>query len=327
MTELILEEIVQRLKSPIWEHRFLAIKKFSTPAAKIEFEALSSAKQTEIRKLLIGALDDEQSQVRMQAASALGNIGSKEAVDPLITALADPNDWVRVQVAEAIGKLGNPFTAQILAQHLETESDSHVRATLVKALGKIGDEKIAPLLAVYLEDKDSRVRANCVEAMTQLRTSTGNLKSAFLKLADDPSNRVRANVAVALLSFGEEKGREILAKMLVSKDEYCRASAAYAYGEIGQAEDRPSIIRLLADDSLMVRKNAIKALVKHGVKAIPELFNALKEGDPMIKIGALEALGEIKDPSARQPVIALLEDESGEVRSKAEEVLDLLDGF
>ncbi len=327
MLEQISEEIIKRLKHPAWEQRFLAAKRFSPTSGKHDFESLPHVRQTEISKLLIELLNDEQSQVRMQAANALGNIGFREAIDPLINALADPNDWVRVQIVDAIGKLGNPFTAKVLAQHLESEEEPHVRATLVKALGKIGDENIAPLLIVYLEDLDNRVRANCVEALAQLKIGKASLKTAFMKLVDDQSNRVRANVAMALVSMGEDKGREILVSMLSSKNEFMRASAAYAFGEIGQSEDRMEIIKLLGDSSLMVRKNAIKALAKHGVKAIPDLFHALCVTDPMIKLGALEVLGDLKDPSARQPIISLLENESGEVRSKAEEVLDLLDGF
>lgn len=320
-------ELIEKLDHSNWEHRFLAAKKLCGASGKLLFLGLAVRDQATVKKRLVKLLDDENSQVRSQAANALGSLGIRDAIDNLVTALADPNDWVRVQVVEALGNLGNPFTAQILAQHLEAETEPHVRATLVKALGKIGDEKITPLLIVYLEDKENRVRANTVEALTQLKISKASLKPALTKLINDPNNRVRANVAMSLLFMGEDRGREILSSMLSSKDEFMRASAAYACGEVGQAEDRPALIRLLGDRSLMVRKNAVKALIKHGVKTLPNLFKALKSPDQVVRIGVLEVLGEFRDPSSRQPIIPLLEDESGEVRSKAEEILDLIDGY
>jgi HEAT repeat protein len=320
-------DFLNRFHDKEWEHRFLAAKKLSSPAGLVVFRAFSQLEQAEMTRELILLLEDENSQVRMQAAGALGALGQKEAIEALLTALADPSEWVRVQATEAIGRMGNPFSAKILAQHLETETEPHVRATLVKAMGLIGDETITPTLALYLDDQDSRVRANCVEALTQLKISHVRLREAISKLVNDPSNRVRANVAMSLLATGEDKGREILKEMIASKDEFMRASAAYAFGETGQAEDRPAIVQLLGDPSWMVRRNAVKALCKHGAKALPEVLAATTSADQMMKIGALEVLGELKDPSVRPRIIPLLEDESGDVRSKAEEVLDLLNGF
>lgn len=320
-------EFIQKLLNGDWEHRFLAAKKLTATSGKIIFQSFSPIEQSEICKNLVQLLEDPNSQVRMQAAETLGFLQFREGVDQLITSLTDPNDWVRVQAAGALGRIGNPFTAKILAQHLETETEPHVRATLVKSMGLIGDETISPLLAIYLDDADSRVRANCVEALTQLKISRDDLRETISKLVNDPSNRVRANVAISLLDLGEDKGREILKKMIKSKDEFMRASAAYAFGETGEAEDRPAIISLLGDPSFLVRKNAVNGLFKHGVKTLPELLKALASPDQMIRIGSLEVLGLLKDPAARQAIIACLEDDSGDVRSKAEEVLDLIDGF
>jgi HEAT repeat protein len=327
MNKTIVHDILSKLRQENWEHRFIAAKRLSVPAGKVLFDGLAPQDQSDVKALLVTLLEDTNSQVRKEAAAALGFLGCREAVDALIIALADPNDWVRVQVAEAIGKLGNPFIAKALAQHLEAENEPHVRATLVKTLGHIGDETIAPLLMSYLDDMNARVRANCVEALVQLKIAKTNLKTAIQKLVNDPSNRVRANVAMSLLSIGEDSGREILGNMISSTDELMRASAAYAFGVIGAAPDRAQMTGLLGDPSIMVRRNAVKSLVKHGVNTLPEILTALRSNDSVVRLGALQVLAELKDPSSRPAVIKLLEDESGEVRSKAEEVLDLIDGF
>jgi HEAT repeat protein len=127
--------------------------------------------------------------------------------------------------------------------------------------------------------------------------------------------------------MGEKKGREILAGMLASPDEFMRASATYALGHVRDEADVPRLVELLEDPSWLVRKNAVRALVKHGGHALPRVTAALNSPDPHVRLGALDIIGQLKNPSVRQGVIALLEDDLGEVRSKAEEVLDLLDGF
>jgi len=317
----------QDLRDEFWEKRFLALKRICSEPGKSVFSKLTSKKQDAIIKIVVSLLEDSDYRVRSQAAVALGVLKREETRDFLITALADPHDWVRVQVADALGKVGDSRAAQIVAQHLHSEEDAHVRATLIQTLGNIGDEKMLPVLALYLEDSDSRVRANCVEAVSRLKISEASLKTALLKLVNDPSNRVRANIAISLLSIGEEKGREILEKMLVSKDEFMRASATYALGEVRESGDKSRLIELLADSSLLVRKNAVRSLVKHGIKILPQVVPVLSSSDPAVKIGALEVIKNLKDLSARQAVIMLLEDENGEVRSKAEEVLDSFSGF
>lgn len=315
------------LRHDQWERRFLCAKRLSTGAGRDEFEALSAVRRRAIACELILLLDDPESRVRGQTAATLGLLRRTEARDALVVALADPNEWVRIEVGDALGRIGDSNTAQVIAGHLESETDAHVRATLVKSIGMIGDEKMLPVLALYLEDPDSRVRANTVEAMAQLNVSKAALKKALLRLVDDPSNRVRANIAMALLQIGELRGREILDTMRRSGDEYMRASAMYALGEVGGDIDRDDLIEKLDDPSWIVRRNAIRALVKHGRKVIADVVAVLESSSSSVKLGALSVIGELRAAEARNAVIPLLEDESGEVRSQAEETLDLLDGY
>ncbi|MFZ2961086.1 MAG: HEAT repeat domain-containing protein [Candidatus Ozemobacteraceae bacterium] len=317
----------EQLEHAAWEHRFLAAKYLATEPGKHEFDGLSGRDRGVLGRRLTALLDDMDSRVRTQAAAALGRLHITAAKDALVAALADPNEWVRVQVGEALSSVGDAKTAQVVAGHLEAEEESHVRATLVKTLGIIGDEKMLPVLALYLEDADSRVRANDVEAVAKLNVGKAALKKALLRVSDDPSNRVRANTAMALLSIGEKKGQEMLRDMIASKDEYMRASASYALGELRETGDRAVILKLLEDTSWLVRKNAVQALVKHGRKAIEGVIATLRSKNSMARLGALEVISRLRAVDARSAVIDLLEDEAGDVRGKAEETLDALDGY
>lgn len=320
-------QLLDELTHPAWEHRFLTAKRLAGETGPAEFAHLTPAQRAETTRTLLHLLEDATSQVRSQAAAALGRLGCREAGERLVTALADPHEWVRVQVGEALARLGTPDLAPMVAHHLETEDDPHVRATLVMTLGQIGDSKMLPVLALRLEDPDSRVRANSVEAIGMLKVPPADRRKALARVAGDANNRVRANLAISLVEAGEARGREILQEMLAAKDEYMRASAAYVLGHLGKAADVPRLVELLADPSWLVRKNAGNSLVKHGARALPRVTAALSSPEAPVRLGALEVIGRLRDASARQAVIALLEDEQGEVRSKAEEVLDRLDGF
>ncbi|HNV68081.1 MAG TPA: HEAT repeat domain-containing protein [Candidatus Ozemobacteraceae bacterium] len=309
-----------------WEKRFVCAKRLSTPAGQGEFRKLAAASRREVTKRLVDLLNDDDSRVRMQTAAALGNLGCRDAAEALITALADPNEWVRVQVVEALGRIGTEDLASILAHHLEGESEAHVRATLIKVLGMIGSDKLVPVLALYLEDRDARVRANCVEAMLRLNSSKDAMRRQLLKLTSDVNNRVLANTALGLVSLGERRGRAILVRMLESADEYMRASATYALGEIRDRHDLSTLVRLLGDNSWMVRQNAVRALVKFGRTILEVMRESLRSTNPAVRLGALDVCGHLGGATLRQSVIELLEDDSGEVRSKAEEVLDRLAG-
>jgi HEAT repeat protein len=198
--------VIAQLAAPEWESRFLASKFLAGDPGKILYESLSAAGQRRVATALVKRLDDDESRVRAQAAAALGRLECASAREPLLTALADPNEWVRVQVGEALARIGDQTLAPVVAQHLQTENEPHVRATLVKALGSIGDEKMLPVLALFLDDVDGRVRANCVESLAQLKISKASRRAAILKLENDPSNRVQANVAISSSPWVKREG-------------------------------------------------------------------------------------------------------------------------
>ena len=314
------------LENKSWEKRFIAAKRLTGDPGKQEFALLAASSRRSVGRRLIALLDDPDSRVRREAATALGALGCHEAVDALVAGLADSSEWVRLQSGEALGKLGGEAIAPVVSSHLQQEGEPHVRATLVKVLGLIGNDQMTAVLALYLEDSDARVRANCVEALLRLNASKDTMRKQLLKLASDGNNRVLANAALGLVSLGDpRKGREILNRMLESADEYMRASAIYALGEIRDRNDLSALIRMLGDSSWLVRKNAVRSLGKFGKMATKPTSEAFRSSNPLVRLGAVEVLGILGDITLRQEVIRLLEDDSGEVRSKAEEVLDLLE--
>ena len=88
---------------------------------------------------LIGALQDEDSNVRSNATLALGEMG-KDAVPALSQALQDQDAKVRKGVAIALGKIGKDAVPALI-QALQNDYNVSVRRRAAWALGKIGTPK------------------------------------------------------------------------------------------------------------------------------------------------------------------------------------------
>jgi hypothetical protein len=116
---------------------------------------------------LIALLMDEDSDVRIHAATALGWIGGHDAVQPLAVALKDQNPYVRRYAARALCWVVNESAINDLIEALRDE-DNYVRQYAARALGWSQDARaIAPLLEL-LSDPNADVREYASIALDDL---------------------------------------------------------------------------------------------------------------------------------------------------------------
>lgn len=106
---------------------------------------------------LIALLMDEDSDVRIHAATALGWVGGRDAVQPLAVALKDPNPYVRRYAARALCWVVDDDAVNDLVEALKDE-DNYVRQYAARALGwSQNAHAIRPLLEL-LNDPNADVR-------------------------------------------------------------------------------------------------------------------------------------------------------------------------
>jgi HEAT repeat protein len=118
-------------------------------------------------KGLIKALGDEKdSNVRGNAAIALSNIGDSRAVEPLIRLLHDAHSDVRWNAAEALGKIGEPTVEPLIRALMDGSND--VRQNAAQALGTVGDARAVEPLIRALGDSDWRVLWNAARALGKI---------------------------------------------------------------------------------------------------------------------------------------------------------------
>ena len=225
-------------------------------------------------------LDDDHSDVRIRAASALGEIGTEATIDPLIKLLDDDHFWVRIRGADALGEIGTEATIDPLIKLLDDDhfwvrrNAAAALVNTVDALRNIGTEATIDPLIKLLDDHDFHMRRSAAKALVNIGTEASI--DPLIKLLDDHDSHMRRRAADALRNIGTEATIDPLIKLLDDHDSYVRRSAAYALGKIGTEATIDPLIKLLDDDDYSVRRSAAYALGKIGTEAtIPKLINRL----------------------------------------------------
>ncbi len=271
---------------------------------------------------LLIALKDPHNYVREEAATALGELGvvSDQIVSALCTSAVDDDLNVSMDSCEALSKLGPEavHNAVPFLRTLLTEGDHEVQAKAAYACADLGPwvssqvvDELVPLLRV----RDDEVRWNTLYAITQAGTSAASAVPELVPLLDDDDEAV-ADVVEALAAIGTASV-PALREATGSDRVRLRSNAVDALGKIGREANAaiPNLLNLIKQDpSPQVRAGAALSLGSIGVdpsSCIPRLLEALKDGDPQVRLGATTSLSLFGDSGLPFVCDALLhEDES-----------------
>jgi hypothetical protein len=86
---------------------------------------------------LISRLKNKDSNVRQNAAEAIGIMRDETAMDSLIPMVKDPNRFVRQEVVRTLAKIGGPRSLALLTQALVEEKDEFVKDSIKRAMDKL----------------------------------------------------------------------------------------------------------------------------------------------------------------------------------------------
>jgi HEAT repeat protein len=206
------------------------------------------------------------SEVRIKAEKALGDLGAEIAVEPLILALKDDNWRVRYEAARALGKIK-------------------------------GAMAVEPLIQI-LKDEDGDFRMRAAAALDELDWKPGDdTERSHYSIAKKEWDE--------LARLGEQAVEPIILALKDESWEVRRGAAA-ALGEIGDVRAVEPLILALNDEYRNVNIKAEKALVKIGEPAVEPLILALKDESGGVHGGAVRVLGEIGDARAVEPLTQAL---------------------
>jgi HEAT repeat protein len=152
----------------------------------------NKGKQDHDLKAAEAGLNDADPRVRVEALRQLRNVTDPKADFLLIRAMSDPDTRVRVKAIDILGGRANPDAVPGMCQFLFLRStEPVVKMHIAAALGRIGDSRGAkPLIQYLYEASDERSRGTAVFALGEIgdRSATDVLSTAA---TEDPSPTVR----------------------------------------------------------------------------------------------------------------------------------------
>ena len=296
------------------------------------FSVLSSALQllsmtgVDLASALIDLLQQNDADLRIQAALALGTQTDPRATDALMIALDDPDANVRFHAIEALGKLAPPSAVEPLAAIAES-NDFFLAFPALCALARIHDPAVAPRVVPLLEDP--LVGEQAAEVLGQIGDE--DVIAPLVRVLDRDDVAV-ASVVDALASirrrYLEELGfaghiedvvrRSISptgAQRIIDIAARCTdASLKNLITVLGWLRG-PAVERALTHmlGAAAVHQELIEAIVRFGSPMVDRLIDQLRDGDAATRRAAVIALGHIGDARAVPALIDLIEQDDREL--------------
>ncbi|CAO3563834.1 unnamed protein product [Mortierella alpina] len=284
---------------------------------------------------LIGALKEENADVRSSAASALRKQStlSEAAIQSLIGALKHENADVRSSAASALGKQSTLSEAaiQFLVVALKDEN-ANVSFSAASTLGKqstLSEAAIQSLIGT-LKHENVYVRSSAASALGKQSTlSEAAIQFLIVALKDENANvRYSAVSALGNQSTLSEAAIQSLIGALKDENADVRWIAASALGKQSTLSEAAiqSLIGALKDENANVRYSAVSALGNQSTlseAAIQSLIGALKDENAHVRYSAASALRKQSTLSeaAIQSLTGALKDENADARSSAASAL------
>lgn len=271
---------------------------------------------------LVEFLNGSDTDLRMQAALALGEQRDPRATPALMSALKDEDTNVRYHAIEALGKLRAIEAADALASIAETR-DFFLSFPALDALTQIGDPRVAPRLVPLLEDEFLREPAAAALSKLGDEAMVAPL-AALLNTAVAPTLVIAESLAVLYdryeKSYGEGKHIADLScrvidatgaqNLLDALDEQAAENLrplALVLGWLEGAAVEHALTHLLGRAD--VRNEIVEALVRHGAGVTDLLIEQLDAEDLEIRRSAVVALGRIGDARATTALVRVLDED------------------
>jgi HEAT repeat protein len=257
--------------------------------------------------VLVALLTHQDFRIRTSAIQAVGEIRAAAAVEPLIAGLAVGSEEDRKRIYEALGKIGDSRAKNALTAAVEHESNAGILQKVLPALCQV-----APA-----EDAFQTLMAQFQQAAEKGESKTDVLADALIKIGDPRSvpalkerlnqglfsNRVRHKAAKFI--YGDE--RTWLEQLKAARN-WTAVRSAIGKDELERMcqllSSQGDTEALLSWADLEVARNALATI--RAPRAVPALLAALGHGEPDVRRAAGEALGEIGDQQAVEPLIKLL---------------------
>jgi aminopeptidase N len=258
----------------------------------------------------------------------VGELRVKVPADMLREQLAKaPTARGRCLAAQGLGRVDDAPSVEALGRSLGAESEFWgVRAECAAALGKTKSREAFDVLKLARPTAHPKVRRAVMDALGQFRTTEAFEAIKPYALRDD-SYLVEAEAARAMGRTRQASAFDVLVDMLERPSWYdvVRAGAIDGLGALRDDRAVPHLgVRVRYGHPPRARRAALMALPKLAAdrKTRETIEGLLDDADPLLRIDAVRALGELGDGKARGVLRDHLEtDLDARVRRRIREVV------
>ena len=291
----------------------------------LDFATVNSALQVlkntsvEVAEPLIGMLSSLETDMRIHAALALGELRDPISLPALLNALDDPDMNVRYHAIEALGKLKAESAVGKLTEVAE-QRDFFLSFVALEAVAAIGSGIEGERIAALLNDEvlwepaaralagsgDVRFAATIIGLIEREQVPVAVVAELFGRLLE--RNQDKANDA----AFGESPaadlsptGKQRLLASLRTPSRTGKERLISFAGRFPDEEIASELADILEDADL--QENAARALTRQGVAALSSLISKLASPDPSVKTIAARLLGELGDERAVPKLLSVID--------------------
>ena len=184
-----------------------------------------------------------------------------------------------------------------------------------RALASMGGEPVQPLIAALDSDLvTARLRA--ASALGKIGNAQG-IERLEQVAENDSSARVRETAACALANIVSPRTFDRMVAALNHKNRSVRMSGFSSLARLNVTRGDPFLVALLESDPWQIsRSRVLDVLRKQGrVDVVPLAIAGLKDPDKNMRYACVERLSQWQDPRGLEPLIGMLGDDYGDVRS------------
>ncbi len=271
-----------------------------------------------VAPLLAVFKNDAEFSIRRLAATALGMIGDRAAVEPLIGMLPDlspdMNVCDRLMVISLLGRLGDKRAVKPLIGLLSDKAENFgVRRLAARSLGSLGDARALGALVAAMSEKRQSLWRAATFSLSQIGSPEA-VRVLIGVLTGGSSDRRQA-AAAALGNASDKQAVLSLVAVLKKKDAFVGHIAAAALGRLKAAEGVEPLIEALKAKDQCLAYSAASALGRIGDRrAVEPLMAACGHDHASVRGAAVKALAAIGDPRAAPVLRKLLVGSAGDNR-------------
>ncbi|WP_275099047.1 HEAT repeat domain-containing protein [Sedimenticola hydrogenitrophicus] len=269
---------------------------------------------------------------RCHAIRALGALKAESAVTQLIPYLRNEDIDVCVDTADALGKIGSAVAVPDLVEALNNETDGEICASIAEAVGHIGGEAAIqalhrvmnqrPVGMEWESDWDPwwNVQLEAVKALGRLRAES--VVDDLERILDDENEQDIENEILRALAQIPNRGVETLIARLQNSERRpqsrYRAARALRYAEPDQAVK--ALGRALQDSEPEVRAEAAESLAAlHATHYLRALLLMLRDPEERVRDAAIRSVLQLSGTGSavdglQEALLPLLRDPSSQVR-------------